>query len=137
MTPNLFDYVDDLSQNTGLEIITCSKKKKDLPKRIFLLMSNTFLSYSENLLPRWIFLDVSRKQFYLLIKLLSTPQHCGPCTFFRGILESTLAFGLISYFITDTGINLEGISYYPGPGLSLILNTKNKINIFILFTYKF
>ena len=33
MTPNLFDYVDDLSQNTGLEIITCSKKKKDENKK--------------------------------------------------------------------------------------------------------
>jgi hypothetical protein len=29
MTQNLFDYVEDLSQNMELEIITCLKKKKD------------------------------------------------------------------------------------------------------------
>lgn len=33
MTLNLFDYVDDLSQNMVLEIIICSKKKKDENKK--------------------------------------------------------------------------------------------------------
>jgi hypothetical protein len=37
-----------------------------------------------------------------------------------------VAFGLMSFFIIATGTYFEGISYYPGPGLSFILNTKSK-----------
>jgi hypothetical protein len=38
-----------------------------------------------------------------------------------------VAPGLISFLIIATGTILDGISYYPGPGLSFNLNTNKKI----------